>query len=162
MARCHHSGLTSVATALGLIAAVLFAGCAGPREAPPTVAEMTFRASANLNPGVTGQPAPLVVRVYELAAAGNFTDSDFFALFDSDTAVLGADQLGREELRLVPGAERRINKTVQPGTRFIGIMAAYRQIDQVRWREVVELRAEQVNRFEVRLGDKELAVSRKN
>ena len=143
-----------------LIAALLW-GCGGTPKAPPTIAEIRFQADANLNANAMGQPAPLVVRVYELAASGSFNDSDFFALFDQDQATLGADQLAREEIRLIPSAERRFEKTLQPGTRFLGIMAAYREIDQVTWRDLVAVKAGTVNRFSVHLGEKELSVTKK-
>lgn len=154
----HRSAVARLTLAMVLVTLIL--GCAGPREAPPTIAEVKFQAAPNLNPSITGEAAPLVVRIYELAAAGSFTDSDFFALFDEDRSVLGPDLLGRDELRLVPGAERRVNKTLQPGTRFLGIMAAYREIDQVNWRDVVSLKHEKVNRFTVTLGERELKVSK--
>jgi type VI secretion system protein VasD len=128
---------------------------------PPTVVQIEFRAAANLNPNAMGEPAPLVVRVYELAAAGKFTDSDFFALFNQDLDALGADQLARDELRFVPGAERGLDKTLQPGTRFIGVMAAYRKIDEVRWRDVLPVTPQVVNRFAITLGENELSAARR-
>jgi type VI secretion system protein VasD len=151
------AGVLAIGVFLSL--AIFLTGCAGPQAKPPTVAEIRFVAVPNLNPGITGDAAPLVVRVYELAASGAFSNSDFFALFDGDQGALGADMLGRDELRLIPGAQQSFKKTLQPGTRHLGIMAAYREIDQVRWRQVVPVKPEKINKFTVSLGEKALSVS---
>jgi len=150
-----------MAFGLAAILTAVLTGCAGPKEVPPTLLQIDFRAATGLNPNAMGQPAPLVVRVYELAATGSFNDSDFFALFNQDLATLGADQLGRDELRFLPGSARTLDKTLQPGTRFIGVMAAYRKIDEVRWRAVLPVKPQVLNRFTVTLGERELSVSRK-
>ena len=74
--------------------------------------------------------------LYELKSATAFNNAAFFALYDGDLAELGADMQNREEIELQPGQAVEIARELKPETRFIGIMAAYRDIDNATWRAV--------------------------
>ena len=75
---------------------LLGAGC----SSAPKLASLagSIQASADLNPSVSQRPSPLLLRVYELKTAAGFNQADFMALYQSDTATLGADMVSREEL----------------------------------------------------------------
>lgn len=147
-----------LAAVVSVLTAALLGACAGTKTIPPTVLELNIDAAAYLNPNIDEEAAPVALRIYELRASGTFTDSDFFALFDQDQAILGADLVAREELRFLPRESRTITKTLHPDTRYIGIVAAYRNIDEVSWRKAVPVQPESVNRYSVYLGEKELTV----
>lgn len=149
-------GLLAAASlgAAGVLTALL-SGCAsGPK---PTVLEGSLQASAGVNPSVSKRPSPLLVRVYELKAATAFNNADFVALFQRDQAELGADLVGREEIMLNPGESRPLAKTLAPETRFIGVFAAYRDLERARWRAVVAIEPGKPNKLLVRAD--ELAIS---
>ncbi len=149
------------ATALLLVLAL--AGCGGGKvpeikipepepPPPPTRLVLDIQASSRLNPNPNGNPAPLVVRIYELAETGRFTGTGFHPLYQDDRSALGGDMLGREELRLRPGAQQTLEKTLNPTTSAIGVLAAYRSLDGIRWRAVVPVIAETDNRLTLTLG----------
>lgn len=149
----------AAALALGLL--TVLTGCATPvKETPPTLARFAFKASDGLNPNLNGAPSPIGVRIYELRATGQLQQSDFFTLFDADQATLGADLVRREEMTFAPGESKTIDRELDPQTRFVGIMAAYRKIDQIQWRAVVNVTPEVLNPITVYLNDEQMTVAR--
>jgi type VI secretion system protein VasD len=122
--------------ALALYACVV-AACANKPPPKPAVAAVTVAARADVNPDATGRPSPIVVRFYQLKADAGFLNADFFGLFDDDKRALGADVSGREELELAPGETRSLELGLAPETRFVGALAAYRDIRAATWRALV-------------------------
>ncbi|HEV2674186.1 MAG TPA: type VI secretion system lipoprotein TssJ, partial [Aliidongia sp.] len=116
-------------------AAVTLAACASPPPPPPpTKVVLSITSTATVNPGADGTPAPVMLRIYQLGAAGTFEKADFFQLNDKDQALLGPDLLGKDQAVLTPGGSQKMEFEVKPGTRFIGVTAAYRDIDHAVWR----------------------------
>ena len=139
----HHSsyeGFLAAATrrriaVLGLAAAgLLISGCAS-KPVVTTVA-VTLTAGADANPDARGRASPLTVRVYALKSPGPFEGADFFSLFEKDQATLGAELLQREEVLLRPGETKKLDFNLPPDAKSIGVMAAFRDLDRARWREV--------------------------
>jgi type VI secretion system protein VasD len=132
-----------------LLTAVLLAGC----SSGPAVLTANVAASAQVNPDAKKRPSPVVVRVYELKSPTQFDSADFVSLFDKDQAVLGADMLSREEFVLRPGETKTITKTLAPDTKFIGVMAAFRELERSRWHVVVPVVAGKKNQMNINLID---------
>ena len=131
----------SVRLALPLAVLVWLGGCAAPPPPPPPVTELIgmVQASANLNPSVSRRPSPLLIRVYELKSASAFSAADFVSLYQRDQAELGAEMVSREEFTLNPGDSRPLAKVAAAETRFLGVFAAYRDLDRASWRSVVAI-----------------------
>ena len=128
----------SVGSVATMSLALAMLGLAGCSSAPkPTQVVGTLQASPAINPSVSKRPSPLLVRVYELKSATVFSSIDFVSLYQRDQAELGADLLGRDEFMLAPGETRAFTKTLAPETRFLGVLAAYRDLERARWRSVV-------------------------
>jgi type VI secretion system protein VasD len=122
-----------------LAVASLLAGCKslplkGSNEAKARVA---LAASPDVNPDASGKPSPVVVRVYQLKGDVAFNGADFFALFDDEMKVLGPELIGREEYLLTPTETRTVELVVPKTARFVGVVAAYRDIRNSQWRVVV-------------------------
>lgn len=98
---------------------------------------MTIAASADTNPDAGGRPSPVVVRIYQLKADTAFMGADFFALFDDEMKVLGAELIGRDEFVMAPAERRSVDVNVSPDARFVGVVAAYRDIRNAQWRVAV-------------------------
>src|SRR5262245_51255733 len=109
---------------------------AAPPEAKVT-ASMTLAVSADVNPDATGRPSPVVVRVYQLRTDAAFLTAEFFPLFDDDRKALGAELISRDEFVLAPAEKRTLDVTVAADTRFVGAIAAFRDIRNAEWRGVV-------------------------
>lgn len=102
----------------------------------PTVADLNFRASNEINRNLVGLPAPVTIRVYQLVSAQAFNEADFLRLFDRDAAILGRDLIAREEFVIQPGQRLRLIQELRPGARFIGVAVFYRDVERTSWRAV--------------------------
>jgi type VI secretion system protein VasD len=145
-------GATRAPGLAGLCAAALIvlAGCASAPK-PTQLTGGSIEATAQINPSVTKRPSPLVLRVYELKGATAFNSADFVALFQRDTAELGADLVSREEMVLQPGETRPVAaKTLAPEVKFIAVMGAFRDLERAQWRSVVTVLPGQKQRITIR------------
>lgn len=118
-----------------VMTALALAACAsGPPK--PSKARMTVTAQADVNPDADGRPSPVVVRVYQLQQDAKFANADFFAIFDDEQQALGADLLARDEIELAPGESKQLQFDVKGEAKFLGVVAAYRDIRNSQWRAV--------------------------
>lgn len=138
---------------LGLIVwlALLLAGC-GP-------AHVTLDVHQNVNPDIHGRPSPIVLRIYELRAADGFNGADFISLYERDKEILGADLLAREEMTLIPGEKKEFKRELQKGTRFVGVMAAFRDLNHSQWRSILEVKPGKTSTLEIMLDGQKMTVS---
>ena len=134
-----------------LVALLTLASCASPPK--PTLVAATLQAGAASNPDVRKRASPLVVRVYELRSAASFESADFVSLYERDQATLAAEMIGREEFVLRPGESRNWDKVAAPDTKFIGVMAAFRDIERARWKSIVPIKPGVKNTLTIRADD---------
>jgi type VI secretion system protein VasD len=125
------------ARTLLLLAFALGVGCATKPVVSPV--QITIEASADVNPDSRKRASPITVRVYGLKASSPFEAADFFSLFEKDQATLGADMVMREEMLLRPGESKVLTLTLSPEVKSIAYFAAYRDLDQAKWRGVKPL-----------------------
>ncbi|MES9906484.1 MAG: type VI secretion system lipoprotein TssJ, partial [Sedimenticola sp.] len=142
-----HSRYKLITGSLVLLS-LLLVSCMKPKEPPPpATVEMNFLSSIHLNPNTQGQSSPIVVRYYELKSTAVFESSDYFDLTDPDKNLLANDLLGRDEIEVPPGTEQTVHRELDIATQFIGIVAAYRDLEQSRWRAVLPITAHAANAF---------------
>jgi type VI secretion system protein VasD len=122
-----------------------------PAPPPPTLVKGAIEATAAVNPDARGRPSPIVVKLFELKAVGPFESADFFSLFDKEREALGADLLKKEEVTLRAGERLPIDRTLDPDTRYLGVVAGYRTLERSRWRASVPVTAQRVNPLLIRL-----------
>ena len=118
----------------------------------PSVASVagSIQAAADLNPSSSQRPSPVLLRMYELKSVTAFNQADFMSLYRGDQAALGADLVAREELTLNPGETRPLNKTLAPETRFLGIVALYRDLERATWRTTVAIKPGTQHKLDIR------------
>ena len=100
----------------------------------PTISKATLTAGSDTNPDSEGRASPVVVRLYQLKEEGAFASADFFALYDNEQEALGASVVAREEYELKPGETRELEVKIAPETRFVGAIAAFRDIRNAKWK----------------------------
>ena len=135
--RCR-KGTALLGRALLLLSTVVTLGCG---TAAPPLLKGSIKADSGANPDVRGRPSPVVVRIYELKAATAFNAADYFSLFDREQEALGAELVGREEYHVRPGETRPYQRQLQPDTKFIGVAAAFRDLENARWKQVAPVPA---------------------
>jgi type VI secretion system protein VasD len=116
------------------LAVLLLSACAsrGPTELVETRAWLI--AGNDVNPDISGRPSPVVVRVFQLRADAEFLSSDFFALYSNEKTALGASLVARDEYVMHPGERRETRIGLSPEARYVGAIAAFRDINGAHWR----------------------------
>jgi type VI secretion system protein VasD len=138
-----------------LIAALALVGACSGSVVGPIKVGGTLAADPAVNRDVGGRPSPVAVKVYQLKKAGAFEAADFFSLWRNPGATLDADLVSTNELAVAPGEERRFAEEIEPSTRFVGVVAAFREIEKSGWRAVVVVPDEDLDAYslDVKVGD---------
>ncbi len=68
-----------------------------------------------------------------------FEETSIFDLLDKDTARLGSDLVSKRELELKTGDRTSIHSLFPIETRYIGVIAGFRQVDVAQWRSSIVL-----------------------
>lgn len=132
--------LSFFTVAIASLIVLQVSGCASKPPPKPTSISVDVVAAPDANRDASGRSLPIVVRIYELKSLGNFEAADFFALYNQDQTILGADLLAREEVNLRPGLQRNITRPTDPGANYLGAIGAFREIDSSSWRAVYSLK----------------------
>lgn len=153
----------SLAVRLPLLIALLIlaalTGCAGAPK--PTMVKATLSAQPTVNPDARGRPSPVTVRVYGLKSRAAFDGADFFSLYDKDKETLGADLTDKEEFQLMPGENRPLEKQLSPDARYLGVVAAFRDLERAQWRMAVAIVPNQVSTIGIKLERNSVTILKK-
>jgi type VI secretion system protein VasD len=143
-----------------LILALVFlaAGCAGDKGPEPSPVSLELSAATDANPDRNDRPSPVLVRVYELRSPGAFETADFFAMLEQDKAVLGGEMVNSWEFQLDPGESTRLDASFQASSGFIGVFAAFRDIERAQWRAVSPIRSGRENAMAVTVGRLDVSI----
>ena len=147
---------------LAVLVGGLLVACAGKEIIDePAEVIISVAADSSLNPDSQGRPSPIVVRIYSLTSEPAFTNARFFELYENDTDILGDDLLGKQELEISPGDSVTLESMdVDLRASHIAVMAAYRDIDNAKWREAVSVSPNEKVVINVRLNALGVSVSK--
>ena len=137
--------------------AVVIAGCAA-KPLPPTLLKAVLSAQANVNPDARNRSSPVTVRVYGLKARAAFDNADFFSLYDKDKETLGADLVEKDEFQMKPGETRSLDKLLVPEIVYLGVFAAFRDLERAQWRTVVAVVPRQINTLQILLEQSKVTI----
>jgi len=150
------------AASIVCLSALIAAACkSAPPAPPPTIVRISVSALDRVNPDHMGRPSPVLVRVYELKTTAAFDSADFFTLYGKDQATLGGDLNAKNEFLLKPGDSRMVEQPAQPGTKFVAVVAAYRDIERSRWRSTVPVPPNQTTLIDVRIDAADVSIDTK-
>lgn len=115
------------------IVSLALTACAA-KPPKPVKARAQLVVSSDVNPDTAGRASPIVVRLFQLKNDGEFAAADFFALYEKEKETLGTSLISREEYVLAPGETRTLEMPINADARFVGAVAAYRDIRAAHWR----------------------------
>ena len=119
---------------------VLLAGCSTLSPySHVTKLNLKLTASDQLNPDLNGRPSPIVVRLFELKHPVAFENADFFSLYERAKESLAPDMVATEELELRPGEIIELKLSLEEGSRYVGVLAAYRDLPETKWRYTLQV-----------------------
>ena len=79
------------------------------------------------------------MRLFELKHPVTFENADFFSLYERAKESLVPDLVASEEIELRPGETMEMKLSVEEGSRYVGILAAYRDLPETKWRYTVQV-----------------------
>lgn len=151
--------IRKLSIALLCVALLLTAGCLKKKkESVVTALSVDILATSNLNPDVNSRPSPVVVRLYQLKTPGKFEAADFNSLYNNDAATLGSDLIKREEYILRPGELQQYKNEPGDEARYLGVVAAFRNIDSAGWKSQVIIPQGQRSEIKVLLESLNVAI----
>ena len=124
---------------------------------PPKVV-IRIKTDSDVNPDRTGRASPIVLRIYELKSDDIFNNADFFALYEEDATIRGDDMNAREEMEIPPDELIEIEKELDMEVRHIGVMAAYRELDNAVWRGSIDTPPDETTYIDITVGRLTLSV----
>jgi type VI secretion system protein VasD len=102
--------------------------------------KLVFQADNDINPDAKNRPSPVFVRMYELKSPMIFHQADFMTLYNKDKAVLEADFVNKQDLKIfVPGDKREANFVLTPGTKYVALFAEFLQYQNANYKVIFEV-----------------------
>ncbi|EGR3412849.1 type VI secretion system lipoprotein TssJ [Vibrio parahaemolyticus] len=133
-------------------------GCSAANLVVDPYADLEITANHNINPDSNGRPSPVVVYVFELTSNTLFEIQDFFSIYEEHEKVLGPDLVNKYEISLTPGQKEIYQASMSPKTEYLGIVAAFRDIENSNWRQVIKVDKTGYNTYQISLEDLSLVV----
>ncbi len=92
-----------------------------------------------LNRDINGRSLSVVVRIYQLKDANEFSKLTFDVLADGrpESELLGPALLSKSDLVVLPGSNYANTEKLLDETKFVGIVAFFRRPDPHLWRQLV-------------------------
>lgn len=110
-----------------------------------------YVASSYINPDINDQPSPLVVTLYQLRADSVFKDADFFSIYNNPKVTLGDDLIVRDQIEIEPNQKITKIQDMSFDTHCIGIVAAYRDLQNAQWRKIISIQKNKDTKIIVKL-----------
>lgn len=120
--------------------------------------KVQYNACTNLNPDVYGDPAPVVVTLYQLKSIEELQESDFFALEDNSKNILKEAVLAKSETEIRPNQTLNVVQEILPGTKYMAFVAAFRDIDNAAWKITIPIAEIKGNQLSVLLEPESIKV----
>lgn len=118
----------------------------------PTHLELVIKSSNDLNPDINRVSSPLMLTFYELESAENFLKYDYWTLMEDSGKNLSRDLISQAKYIITPNQEQTYKIRFDRDTRFLGVVANYRDIqNNSNWKHVINLEQEEYNFSELML-----------
>lgn len=117
--------------------AVALTGCSSSK--PPRM-KTSLESVSYLNPNIYNQPSPVVVTIYQLKSPTAFQQASFFSLYNNASAVLASDFIDKRDIEIRPQQKEKLEITMSPDTSYIGVLAAFRNPDNAKWRQIAPVK----------------------
>ena len=149
----------STRSVLVLVMVSMLSACSWYRKVVPVPSIIDVVTTDQVNPDANDRPSPVVVKVFELADIAAFNNSEFFALFEETEATLAADALHQWEMTLRPESNKILEKILNEQTKYIGVVVAYRNLENARYKQVLAVDAKKKNTLRITIDELSVGIS---
>lgn len=138
----HFFKISSFFTNFLLIGSLLFlTSCAlfdGSKK--PIKLDIDISLADTVNLDDKGRTSPIQIWLFELKNVNAFNSAEYFALTAADGKTpMDSEVLVRDEFILRPSDLRSINRTINPETKYLGVIVGYRDLPNSVWRTSIQL-----------------------
>jgi type VI secretion system protein VasD len=138
----------------------MLGACASEPE--PTVIRAYISASEDVNPTPPdGKPTRIVVQLYELASPSAFDNADFWTLYEAPPKASVEGVVDRYEVEVEPGEAEELEHEFQTGSRYVGVVAAYHDLNSVSWHAVKPVEPNQTTELTIIVDREKVAIEEK-
>lgn len=132
-----NAGTIALAKPIILLSLALLCAC----SSPPKQYSIKGEGDQVLNRDTNGKSLSVVVRIYQLKDANEFSKLTFDTLAAGypESDLLGPSLLSKSDVILVPGGSYTSSEKLLDDTRFIGIVGMFRNPDPHHWRQLVDV-----------------------
>ena len=121
-----------------MLTGISLTGCTMLKASAPS-ANLTIQSAKYLNPDLSGNPAPVVVTLYQLKTPYKFKQATFQTLAQNSGKTLGTDLIDKDTIEVRPGANMSVSQQISPNAEYLGIVAEYRDIDKATWKKTIKV-----------------------
>ena len=104
-----------------------------------------LQAAGNVNPDIHNVPSPIALQIDVLSSKILFNQADFLPLFFATRHTLGQTLLSSRTYTLAPGQHTTVSIHLPKGARYLGLVAGYRAIRTVMWRQILPVHSKFFN-----------------
>ena len=125
----------SVVTVYAILGLLVLGGCASG----PTAYDVRGQADPVLNRDVSGKSLSVVVRLYQLKQATEFSKLAFESLATGrpEAELLGAELIDKSEVVVLPGTQHISTGMLSENANYLGVVAFFRQPEPHFWRYLI-------------------------
>ena len=124
----------------------------------PTAINAQVSATKDVNVNRAGEPSPIFLRFYELKSDALFSAATFDRLYEGAPVLLGENLQGSQELFLAPDESKSVSREFKPGSKFLGVLAAYQDIENATWRAVIPVAEHETTDLVITVGRSEVTI----
>lgn len=106
---------------------------------PKTTLESKISASARLNPDINNRASPILLGIYELKSSIPFKSLDYYQISSTSHKKLASSLIDFNELEIRPSENKYYKQVLNPNTHYLGLIAAYRNIENAQWKKIIEI-----------------------
>lgn len=124
----------------------------------PTILKLTLVADRAVNPMPNQVSAPIQVHLFVLRTQSVFMQTDADTIIQKASTLFGSDLLDKRLNVLDPGAKDTFEIKLPPEAYFVGVVAAFRQIEFAKAAKLIRIQPKQVNKIQLLLKGNEVFV----
>lgn len=140
-----------------LMVIILLSGCANPTTIPLTT---NIQSVYYLNPNTYNRPSPIIIVLYQLKNASSFKQANFYSIYNNASKTLENSLIDKEQIEIKPNQIKNLKIHLSTKANYVGIIAAYRNINRAQWRRIIEVpQGIKAIKFDIELQSQSLVIS---
>jgi type VI secretion system protein VasD len=122
--------------------------------------QLSLEGTKSLNLDDSGEPLPVVLRIYQLKGKEKMEGADFISLWKNDKDLLEGDIIDRQEFTLFPDTKKVVKVAPRKEAAYLAVMALFRKPKGSHWREIIPLKGKKVRSVEIEVEERTIKINK--